>query len=301
MEYQIYIDVVFVVNFVMDYILLGLTGKLLQYERKWYRLFLAALAGSCFTCILYVIPPSSPMVYLVIAYVGITFLMVFIGFPKLTMRLVIKGVVLLYFVACTLGGLLHFLYYDSNFFYDLKKFFHNSKLKDIGMFYFVILTACGFFILKLFLHIILQVKEKNTNLLEVILWINGKEITTKGLLDTGNHLKEPMTGKPVMVCEYQLIEPYVSEQHKCIIEEYVKEGTVNLEQMIKENIKDIRLIPFRSLGKEQGTMIGMIVEKVTLKSETVQRTLHHVVVSISEIPVSIKGEYSVILHPDFLK
>ena len=50
MYYELYIDVLFLVNFMMDYILLLITRRLIKADASYGRVCLGALAGSILTC-----------------------------------------------------------------------------------------------------------------------------------------------------------------------------------------------------------------------------------------------------------
>lgn len=57
MYYDVYIDIVFLTNLLMDYVLLRIVGKLFLRKRNRGRILLAAAVGALFSClILYVLP-----------------------------------------------------------------------------------------------------------------------------------------------------------------------------------------------------------------------------------------------------
>ena len=56
MYYELYIDVFFLVNFMMDYLLLRLTGKMMKCSATHGRIIAGAAAGSLCTCAVMVIP-----------------------------------------------------------------------------------------------------------------------------------------------------------------------------------------------------------------------------------------------------
>ena len=56
MYYDVYIDIVFLTNLLMDYVLLRIVGKLFLRKRNRGRILLAAAVGALFSClILYVL------------------------------------------------------------------------------------------------------------------------------------------------------------------------------------------------------------------------------------------------------
>ena len=58
MYYELYIDVLFLVNFMMDYILLLLVRKMLKCTATHGNVFMGAMTGSFLTCLIIVLPIS---------------------------------------------------------------------------------------------------------------------------------------------------------------------------------------------------------------------------------------------------
>ena len=97
-------------------------------------------------------------------------------------------------------------------------------------------------------------------------------MTIKALLDTGNCLYEPLTGKPVCLVEYGRLKT-------CL-----KNGTV---------IPGIRAIPYHSIGKKHGVLLGVNQGRKYEQSGCI--------VGIYKGKLSQSGEFSAIVHPDILK
>ena len=56
MYYDVYIDIVFLTNLFMDYILLRIVGKLFLRKRSRRRILLAAAVGALFSCLILYVP-----------------------------------------------------------------------------------------------------------------------------------------------------------------------------------------------------------------------------------------------------
>ncbi len=111
--------------------------------------------------------------------------------------------------------------------------------------------------------------------LPVRLSIGNKEISCIGLVDTGNSLFDPLTGKPVII-----LERSVMEKHNITIP-----------------IKGFRVIPFRSIGKQNGVLKGFIADRIQITQEEETREIPGVVVGIYEGRLNMNDEYQMILHP----
>ena len=82
---------------------------------------------------------------------------------------------------------------------------------------------------------------------KVILEDQGDRWELTGLIDTGNRLKEPLTGRPVSILEEK---EAVKMQRYCRIQQE-KNGYL--------------LIPYYSVGTEKGWMQGMVVDAMYIR------------------------------------
>ena len=105
----------------------------------------------------------------------------------------------------------------------------------------------------------------------------GTTTTIKALMDTGNRLIEPISGKPV-----------------CIVEEDV------LMRLPLEKSSFFRAIPFRSVGCERGILYGVQIPKVRIEDEKSTYVVNDIVCAGIGDKLSAKSEYQMIVHPDLI-
>ena len=102
--------------------------------------------------------------------------------------------------------------------------------------------------------------------------------TLKGLVDTGNQLKEPLTGKPVSIIDEKSARMLLGENW--------------------EERKGFFLIPYHSLGTEKGWMKGVAIDRMKVQLASGRREILHPVFAVSSGPVNLDDHYQVILHPE---
>lgn len=100
-----------------------------------------------------------------------------------------------------------------------------------------------------------------------------------GLIDTGNHLTEPMTGRPVSIVDWQEAEKL--ERFRRILRE--KNGYL--------------LIPYRAVGTEKGWMMGMVIDAMYVRYKGKEIRIVHPVLAVSREKLSRDGRYQIILNP----
>ncbi len=121
------------------------------------------------------------------------------------------------------------------------------------------------------------------------------------MIDTGNLLKDPFTNTPVVVVESSLL-------YECI----PKEILYNLENIIggdfekvPNNIKEeymsrLKLIPFSSLGKQNGMLLGIKAEYINVKTDEQENKNTNVIIGIYDKSLTKRGEYGALIGVDLI-
>ena len=79
MYYDVYIDIVFLTNLFMDYILLRIVGKLFLRKRSRRRILLAAAVGALFSCLILYVPSDCIFSGKILLHGGCALLMLILG------------------------------------------------------------------------------------------------------------------------------------------------------------------------------------------------------------------------------
>lgn len=97
------------------------------------------------------------------------------------------------------------------------------------------------------------------NFADVSIFHNGKHVTLKALLDTGNTLRDPITGKKVMVLSGEIGEALISLPRDALRHP--------LETLEKREIPGLRLIPYTAIGMPSGMLLGLKVDAVRINGQ----------------------------------
>lgn len=258
MYYEFYIDVFFLENMLLDCLILMMTGSILKRKKSPVRLFLASFVGAAGACTLVISPARQIPVIFILGYALTAFLMVGIGFGVSQKRMFVKSLLCFGGTAFLMGGILQALASQVAFPMPMLAF-----------------SSAG--ILTLFLREYQSVKFRTQNYYDVILGLHGRTVCVRGLRDTGNHLKDPITGKPVSILSY--------DAAKALLDKEVK----------------MFYIPYHSIGKSSGLLPGMTLDYMSIRREKDLQRLERPVVAVSREPVNRDGKYQMILHPTLLE
>lgn len=196
---KVYVDVLLVINFIYDFLVLLCTSILLKRNIRVLKIILGAFFGSLSLFVL-IIPFS--FIGLFIFKFLLAFLMVLISFGFKNIRYIFINIVYLYLVSIILGG---FLYYINN----------SLSLKNTGLLFVKNNVKLNLYIGILLAPICLYFYIKGTNKLNVeyskkylvkLVLLDNKELNITGFLDTGNNLTDPYFNKPIIMINKDLID-----------------------------------------------------------------------------------------------
>lgn len=258
MYYELYIDVLFLENLILDYLLLSLVGKLLGYPATRPRMWLAALLGSVSFCALCWFSLLGTVPGMLISHVGISLLMVKLGYKTRGYRSLFKALGMLYLSSLLLGGIIHWM----------------QEQRSPWPLPFWVTAAAGLLLLNLAMHVLFAFRRQKAYLCQAVLVYKGTSRRLTGLWDTGNRLYDPLHQKPVSVVEKRALEPEIRE-----------------EELLFE-------IPYHSVGRAEGMMQAVIGDYLTIQFQGRSCLIERPVLGLTEEPLSGDGSYNMILNPD---
>jgi len=108
------------------------------------------------------------------------------------------------------------------------------------------------------------------NLVSARIWIQGKTIEFSVLRDTGNTLCDLFSGKPVLIVAPGVLHPILSPSiSRCITPERLQKPIDLLGDVWKSGPELCpQLIPYRSVGKQQGLLFSIQVDKAEIGGES---------------------------------
>ena len=127
----------------------------------------------------------------------------------------------------------------------------------------------GFILTYIAFKIVKTKLKKKDMFYQISIKLNNKSLNLKAMLDTGNLLKEPITGMTVIVVEKQDLSSIIPMTILEHIEEIVGGDAQKIisQEEEKEYFTKFRVIPFSSIGKENGLMLGLKADEVMIEKE----------------------------------
>ena len=185
---KIYLDLVFLLNFFFDFILLYGTSKVLKNVVRLKRLLLGSLVASSSIFLLF-IDLNSITLFLMKFLISV--LIILTAFGK---RNFVKNICYFYLISIILGGSLYLL--NISFNYENKGILFINNGLSINLVLAIIVSP-----IIIFSYVRENILYKNTygNIYEVEIMIKNKKYRLKGMIDTGNQLVDPYKKRCVIL------------------------------------------------------------------------------------------------------
>lgn len=216
---RMYVDLIILLNFFLDFILLFSVSMILKRNVSLKRVFLGALIGGVSILSLFI---NFNSLTLFLFKVFISVIMVVVTFSFKSFKYLFNNLVYLYLVSIILGGFLYFVNDELAYKNSGLIFFHTGLSIN-----WILIIVCAPIILVIYVVQTRKLKSEYAKRYEVeITFLNGKRAFITGLLDTGNNLIDPYKKRPIIMINKSLLAGY---NPRTILVPCV---TVNKESMI---------------------------------------------------------------------
>lgn len=293
------LDVVLIENLCMNYIILFATGYLLKIKMNHIRLILSAILGGIYSILAYmeILEIYSNFALKII----LSIVMVYLAYHAKNVKQLAKQIIFFYLTSFIFGGCAFALLY---FIKPQEILIRNGTYIGTYPLKVAILGGIvGFTITVIAFHFVKKKITKKDMYCNITIYFKEKNITAIALLDTGNMLKDPITSMPVIVVEKEILKNILPEVILNNLNKIIG-GDVPKEVYEDENLQYItkfRVIPFSSIGKINGMLLGFKANKVEIKDEENIETINNVIVGIYENKLSKKNQYSALIGLDLLE
>lgn len=270
---DIYVDVLFMENLLINYTILFLTKKILKQKILSTRLFVSSIIGSMYIVIM-IFCPGIKILYTVISKLLLSVIMVVVAFNPLNVGEFLKYISVFYMVTFVLaGGMFFFIYLDNT----------GGIVKNGVMLFIKAVLTVGL-TLKVIINYIRSSKVWEKLIIPIDIEFDDESVRVNALLDTGANLCDPFSNNPIVVAQFKSIQRLLPS----IVQEIFKmTQSKDLNFVIdrvsqSEWFKRFRVIPFSSLGNKNGMLIGFMADNVKVLHKDKRKVFPNVVIAIYE-------------------
>jgi stage II sporulation protein GA (sporulation sigma-E factor processing peptidase) len=286
METGVYVDVLLVINYVVNGMLIACTAKLSGRRPRGRRIVAAALIGSVSSLAIFL--PFLGFFPTILLKIAVSAVMVFTAFSWMTYRVFLREWFLFFAVTFCFAGIMLGLWMalrpSGMLYYNGVVYF------DISSLTLLVTTVAAYAVMEM-IHRFIRAGRIKEHIYRAQITLGEKSVTMRGLVDTGNSLREPFSGMPVILCALETVAPLLPGQ-----------ATEALLRGDFEQGKDCGL-PLRGIpysGVDGGGLLPAFrADGLLLTGEGESRRVERVYIAISRGPIG-GDQYDAILHPDLV-
>ena len=283
---EVYLDLFLVLNFTVNYLLLSCAAKLDGGGNPRGRMALAASLGAGYAAL--ALLPGWAFLEHPVCKGGAAVGMLLAAFGR-SERLVRRGGLFLV-LSCAFGGALLLLSMARG----------GGGLAggllgpSLGMRGILIAAAVSYGLLSLLLGRQFSHTRGGGELQELTLARQGRSVKLLALRDTGNTLRDPLTGSPVVVVEGEKLQALLPELPR--LERQSLSRPVDLLRQLEGRTEGLRLqlLPYRAVGVECGLLLALRVDRACWG----RREYRDCLTALSPTPLSDGGGYCALIGGD---
>ena len=282
----LYIDLILLENIIMNYIIILATGMVCRVNIKHIRILLSSVLGAIYAILVYVIDLK---IYTnSIIKVLISICMIYISFNSINIKVLLKQLLIFYLTSFCFGGAAYYLLHNVN--PNMIQSINGVLIGTYPIKIAILGGILGFFIINISFRIIKSKLSKRDMIYEVEIFYNGRSSNIKVILDTGNLLTEPITKTPVLIVESEKLKGVIPKDILNNIDNVLDNNSFeNIDEEIKIRCS---IIPFSSLGKNNGIIIGFRPDYIKIYTEEGEEIRKKVIVGIYNNKIAKNGLYS---------
>jgi len=262
MEYVLYADILFLINFSMDFITLYLTSRLTSGPPTGIRSVLAATAGSIYGTAAIIEGIDGIIGILITGVVSVAIVLISFGYGNTP--LLIRRCSIFWGSAALLGGIMTALCSFESSIGKAPSQSGKTAVLFLG-------SAVCLLIMKALSH------SKKIKTVQVCVIQNKTSTSFEALIDSGNLLSDPLSGKPVIIAD------------RSVFRKTIPDLIHNRAEIPQSIASSVRMIPVKGFG-DCSILTGFIPDSVSIH-ENGKEKLCDAVIAMSDLGSTFFGGY----------
>lgn len=298
---KIYLDLIMLLSFIFNSAILSLVYYLSRIKVHPWRFFLAVIVATLFVPLSLFFPHS--FLHSVLGKGLYSFVIIGIAFRITNIHLFFKRLFMFYFVSFAFGGgILGIQYLFKNITAEKHAsyllYVQNYEGEQISL----VLLFLGLPAILLFIKSRMDNQKLDDfqyrQLYEICIGWQGKRKFTKGFIDTGNHLVDPIFQRPVVICNTKFMEGYFPPIEWNFVKQAILKRDITL---FPERLKDkFTLIPFQGVDGKTDFLIAFRPDNLTIQTNDQRIETDKVFIGIRSGEFSAEQQYDCLLHPHII-
>ncbi len=290
MEQGVYVDVLLATNYAVNLCIILCVARFSGRSPKRRRIVAAALLGAA-TSLTIFLPLMAPVPSILLK-LCVSAAVVLAAFGYVSARAFLGQMFLLFAISFCFAGVMLGLWL---LFEPPGMGWNNGVVYfDISPLLLVCSTAAAYLLLSLFSRMT-RGKSLPREIYSVRVYFNGKTAAVRGMVDTGNRLKEPFSGSPVVVCRVGDLAGILPAE---MVEAVLKGKLAPDDAPVGEGVPRLRVVPYANVGAG-GALPAFKPDKIVIEALSESLTADDAYVGISRENIGDES-YNCLLSPELM-
>ncbi len=283
----VYVDMLFLINFLMDSIIIFAASLILKRRLSISALAAAAAVSALYSAVMFF--PQLPFLGSALFKTAFMLLPCRIAFPCRRITQLLKNTAVCFGVYAVFGGIAFALIFLSDFGTAIGAAVSNGEIYiSIPPAVLAVSTLAAYLTVYLLSRVCKRNMQLDTLIFGIEITLGEKSAVMRAFSDTGCTLTEPFSGKPVIITNSETAEKLLPDG---VLWDSERGFGIPEDSDFAERV---RTLPFRTVGTTDGIMHGFMTDSASARGITVFGT----VVGISPFPLCENAEYDAILNPE---
>lgn len=296
---NLYLDLIWLLNFLIDLMLLILTSIVLKKKTSKKRFFFGALFASGYVFFLFLPGVAFMMHPIVKGLYSVLIILITFSFEQI--RSFFQALLMFYFVNFAIGGGLIGIHYYFNLDHSfLQGTFATNGFafgSPVSWGFIVIGFPILYFYTKKRFEIVEEVKIRFSEIMKVNIRVAGITLELTGFVDSGNRLTDPFSKKPVMIIDMTKVKNQFPQD----IVNLTEQRPDNITEPFDQLSWNVSIVPFRTVGSELEFLWTIKPDEVTVVEQGKAYSCPRTLVGLSYRSLGENGDYDCLLHPTMIQ
>lgn len=293
MRPTVYIDTLFLTNFITDLFLLCMTKKLCKVSSPIWRLICGACAGSIYAVFMFY--PNISFVYSGAFRIIVSAVIVIISFKIKSGRGFLSLFSMFYLSSAALAGVTFAVFFCTDFGSKTGAAVSNGIFYiGINPLYLALGAAICYMALFAGEKIYTKRIEQHANMHTLSVTYGGKNVRIKGLIDTANAVSDPVTNTPVIICTTASVKTLFKGES--FYGRLCETELTDSDKLKVELVCDtpFRLVPYHALNSHADVMLAFGPDALEIDGKKYEQ---NALVGLCRNALSQSAYYDALIHP----
>lgn len=298
----VYVDLIFLLNVLIDGLILQTTAWSRQIKTHLWRIVIASVIGASYVVMMFV--PSMSFAFTLLIKMLVSLLMVYVAYGFGSVHFFVRNLAAFYIINFVAAGCIiatNFFLQSTHDVFNGILFTQSGGLSyelKIGSLLIIIILPIS---LLLYRHVFTEKQQQallGDCLTETVISIDEHVLTCVGLIDTGNQLVDPISRHPVIVMDAGLWSKLLTSDWVSLIHQADDDQLFKVAANMPSSWqKRLRIIPFRGINKGAHFILALKPDKVVIKHNEQVYETNDVWIGLSGNKLCMDESYQAIIHP----